>query len=315
MKKILVTGCAGFIGFHTCKRLLEGGYLVLGIDNLNEYYDVTLKESRLNILKNFNNFNFIKLDFSDILDELENYEFDTILHLGAQAGVRYSLTNPHTYTKYNIEGTLNLLEFARKKGIDHFIFASSSSVYGNNKKFPFSESDTVNEPISLYAATKRAGELMCYTYNKLFGIKCVCLRFFTVYGPYGRPDMAMFKFVNSILNDKEIELYNYGNMRRDFTFIKDIVDGILKLVEIKLDYEIINLGNSKPVDVKYVLGLIENELGKKAKVKLVPIQQGDVPATFSDVSKAKKLLGWEPKVSVEDGVKEFIKWYREYYQV
>lgn len=315
MKKILVTGCAGFIGFHTCKRLLEEGYNVLGIDNLNEYYDVTLKESRLNILKNFNNFNFIKLDFSDSLNELENYEFDIILHLGAQAGVRYSLTNPHIYTKYNIDGTLNLLEFARKKGIDHFIFASSSSVYGNNKKFPFSESDTVNEPISLYADTKRAGELMCYTYNKLFGIKCSCLRFFTVYGPYGRPDMAMFRFVDSILNNKEIELYNYGNMRRDFTFIKDIVDGILKLIETKLDYEIINLGNSKPADVKYVLGLIENELVKKANVKLVPIQQGDVPATFSDISKAKELLDWEPKVSVEDGVKEFVKWYREYYRV
>ncbi|AEF95785.1 NAD-dependent epimerase/dehydratase family protein [Methanotorris igneus] len=313
-KNILVTGSAGFIGFHLSKYLLENydDVNVIGIDNLNNYYNPMLKEKRNEILKNYENYHFIKLDFSDwdsLVENLKDREIDLIVHLGAQAGVRYSLENPWTYIKSNDMGTLNIFELARKLDIEKVVYASSSSVYGGNKKIPFSEDDRVDNPISLYAATKRSNELMAYTYHHLYGIKMIGLRFFTVYGEYGRPDMAFWKFTKNILLGKPIEVYNYGKMERDFTYISDIVDGIIKSIDKNFDYEIFNLGNDNPTNLEYAISLIEKYLGKKAIKDYKPIQPGDVERTWADLTKSRKLLGYDPKVRIEEGLKRFCEWF------
>ncbi|ENN95638.1 UDP-glucuronate 4-epimerase [Methanocaldococcus villosus KIN24-T80] len=313
-KNILVTGSAGFIGFHLSKYLLENydDVNVIGIDNLNNYYKPILKEKRNEILKNYENYHFIKLDFSDwnsLFENLKNMEIDLIVHLGAQAGVRYSLENPWAYIKSNDMGTLNIFELARKLDIEKVVYASSSSVYGGNKKIPFSEDDRVDKPISLYAATKRSNELMAYTYHHLYGIKMIGLRFFTVYGEYGRPDMAFWKFTKNILLGKPIEVYNYGKMERDFTYISDIVDGIIKSIDKNFDYEIFNLGNDNPTNLEYAISLIEKYLGKKAIKDYKPIQPGDVERTWADLTKSRKLLGYDPKVRIEEGLKRFCEWF------
>ncbi len=310
--KYLVTGGAGFIGFHTARRLLNEGHEVIIVDNFNDYYDIELKEHRISKLPGAIIYRINLEDFAALQRVFEEHKFDKIIHLAAQAGVRYSLTNPHLYVKSNIEGTMNVFECAKKNGNKHIVYASSSSVYGGNTKIPFSESDPVDNPISLYAATKRSNELMAYTYYHLYGIRSVGLRFFTVYGPYGRPDMAAWLFAKNILNGEEISVFNNGHMKRDFTFVTDIVDGILKSADLNTGYEILNLGNNRPVELDYFIELIEKNLGKKSKKKNLPLQPGDVPATWADITKAKKLLNWEPKISIEEGVREFISWYSEY---
>ena len=315
--KILVTGGAGFIGFHLAKKLSEKDEIVI-VDNLSDYYDIKLKEARLEQIKDKVEFHKIDIsDFSSLKKIFEKYEFDLICHIAAQAGVRYSLINPWAYEKSNILGTLNIFELAKKFNIKKVIYASSSSVYGGNKKVPFSEEDKVDKPISLYAATKIANELMAHTYHHLYKIDMVGLRYFTVYGPFGRPDMAMFKFTKNIFEDKPIEVYNFGNMKRDFTYIDDIIGGTIKAINFCLNNEdiceIINLGNSKPVELNYFIELLEKEIGKEAKKNLLPMQPGDVLETYADITKAKKLLGWEPKTEIEEGVKKFVEWYRDYY--
>ena len=315
--KILVTGGAGFIGFHLAKKLSEKDEVVI-VDNLSDYYDVKLKEDRLDQIKDKVEFHKIDLsDFSFLKKIFEKHKFDLICHIAAQAGVRYSLINPWAYEKSNILGTLNIFELAKKFNIKKVIYASSSSVYGGNKKVPFSEEDKVDKPISLYAATKIANELMAHTYHHLYKIDMVGLRYFTVYGPFGRPDMAMFKFTKNIFEDKPIEVYNFGNMKRDFTYIDDIIGGTIKAINFCLNNddicEIINLGNSKPIELNYFIELLEKEIGKEAKKNLLPMQPGDVLETYADITKAKKILGWEPKTKIEEGVKKFVKWYKDYY--
>ncbi|MDD4353558.1 MAG: GDP-mannose 4,6-dehydratase [Candidatus Nanoarchaeia archaeon] len=310
-KTILVTGAAGFIGFHTSKALLERGDKVIGIDNINDYYNVQLKEDRLKILKENPNFKFYKLDFSEGLNEVIE-QIDAICHLGAQAGVRYSITNPLIYEKYNTLGTLKVFEFAREKNIKSVIFASSSSVYGNCTNPPFKEDYNISTPISLYAATKISNELFAYTYHKLFGINMTGLRFFTVYGPYGRPDMALFNFTKKILNNEVIDVYNNGEMKRDFTYVDDIVDGILLSIDKNHSFEIFNLARGESVNLMDFIKALEKALDKKAKINFMPLQSGDVLLTSGDISKAKSLLGYEPKVSIEQGVKEFVDWYKNY---
>ena len=284
--KILITGSAGFIGFHLCRRILESydDVEILGIDNMNNYYNPMLKEMRNNILKEYENYTFLKLDFSDyskLVENLKDKDIDLIVHLGAQAGVRYSLKDPWAYERSNLLGTLNIFEFARRFDIDKVVYASSSSVYGGNKKIPFSEDDRTDNPISLYAATKRSNELMAYTYHHLYGIEMVGLRFFTVYGEWGRPDMACFKFAKRILLGEPIDVYNYGNMERDFTYISDVVDGVISSVERSFSYEIFNLGNSKPVKLMYFIELLERYLGRTTKKKFLPMQEGEVPVTYA----------------------------------
>lgn len=318
MAKILVTGVAGFIGSAVAKALLKRGDEVIGIDNMNDYYDPKLKEDRIeHFFKDEENFKFFIADISDYESMqilFSEYKIDKICHLAAQAGVRYSLENPHAYLKSNIDGTLNLFELARKYKIKDVIYASSSSVYGGNEKTPFSTEDPVNKPISLYAATKRADELMAYTYHHLFGINMTGLRFFTCYGPWGRPDMALFKFTKAIIEDEEIDVYNFGKMKRDFTFITDIVDGVIKALDKSYPYEIFNLGNNNTVELNYFIEVIEKELGKKAEKNLCEIQPGDVPETFADIKSSKEKLNFEPKVKIEEGIKKFVEWYKEYYQ-
>ncbi|RLB19137.1 MAG: protein CapI [Deltaproteobacteria bacterium] len=317
-RTILVTGAAGFIGFHVSKRLLERGDKVVGIDNLNPYYDVQLKKRRLAILQDFNQFVFYREDIED-LDAVrtifEKHSPGIVCNLAAQAGVRYSLEDPFSYQKSNLEGFLNLLELARAQGVKNFVYASSSSVYGNNKKTPFSVDDRVDTPVSLYAATKKANELMAHAYNHLYGIPCTGLRYFTVYGPWGRPDMALFLFTDAILHNRPINVYNYGKMRRDFTYIDDIVDGTLAALDRPVAYEIFNLGNSNSVELMEFIGVLEEELGKKAEKNMMPIQPGDVPETSADIEKTRKLLGFSPKTPVEVGIRNFVAWYREYFRV
>lgn len=317
-KTILVTGSAGFIGFHTTKALLEQGAKVIGLDNLNNYYDPSLKEARNEILKKYENYKFYKGD-------LENLEFikkiftdnhiDKICHLAAQAGVRYSITNPHTYIQSNIVGFTNLIEEAKNHDVKDFIYASSSSVYGKNKKIPFSTEDAVDMPISLYAASKKANELIAHSYHHLFGMNCTGLRFFTVYGPYGRPDMALFLFTKAILEDSAIKVFNHGKMKRDFTYIDDIVSGILMSLEKSYPYEIFNLGNNRSVELNYFIETIEKNLGKVAKKEMLDMQSGDVAETFADIEKSKTKLNFEPQTSIEEGIKKFLDWYREYYKI
>lgn len=313
---ILVTGGAGFIGFHLTKALVERGDKVIVVDNLSNYYDVQLKKDRLKQIKN--KIKFYQVDIANLEKLIKIFEkntIDKVCHLAAQAGVRYSLINPFEYERTNILGTLNILELMKRFKIKDFVFASSSSVYGANEKIPFSVEDRVDKPISLYGATKRSNELMAYTYHKLYGLNCIGLRLFTVYGPWGRPDMALFKFTKNILEGNPIDVYNYGKMKRDFTYITDIVDGILSALKKDFGFEIFNLGNSTPVELNYFIECIEKELGKKAKKNLMEIQPGDVPETFADIDKSKKMLGFEPKIKIEEGIKNFIKWYKKYYEL
>jgi len=333
--RIVVTGAAGFIGFHVAKRLLERGEEVVGLDNLNDYYDVSLKESRLAILQRCERFAFVRADVADDARMKEMFAArrpNRIVHLAAQAGVRYSLTNPHAYADSNIRGFLNILEAARHGGVEHLVYASSSSVYGANTRQPFSEHDNVDHPISLYAATKKANELMAHTYAHLFGVPVTGLRFFTVYGPWGRPDMALFKFTRGILNDEPIPIYNRGEMVRDFTYVDDIVEGVVRVLDrpavpdpewnaadpdparSNAPYRVFNIGNNRAVQLLDYIAAIERCLGKRAKMDLLPMQPGDVPSTRADVSELEKAVGFRPVTEVEEGIRNFVAWYRDYYR-
>jgi len=331
---VLVTGVAGFIGHHLALRLLARGDSIVGIDNLNDYYDVTLKESRLKRFPTDAKFSFRKLDITnraDIQSLFEKEKFDAVVNLAAQAGVRYSITHPHAYIEANIVGFINLIEGARHTKVKHFVFASSSSVYGANTRMPLSESDNVDHPLSLYAATKKANELMAHSYANLFQLPCTGLRFFTVYGPWGRPDMALFKFTKAILADEPIQVFNHGNMIRDFTYIDDIVEGVMRVVDAtakpdptwsgdKPDpassyapYRIFNIGNNNPIQLMHYINALEDCLGKKAKMDMLPMQPGDVPATAADVSCLQAAVDFHPKTEVETGIAKFVDWYRSYY--
>ncbi|WP_286817254.1 NAD-dependent epimerase [Desulfobacter sp. UBA2225] len=315
---LLVTGAAGFIGFSLARKLLEGGRIVVGIDNLNSYYDVNLKKARLEILKSFDNFVFHHVDIQDLnaLKEIfKQQHIDVVCNLAAQAGVRYSLTDPFSYQKSNLEGFLNLLEMARHNGVANFVYASSSSVYGSNKKTPFSVDDRVDNPISLYAASKKANELMAHAYSHLYQINCTGLRYFTVYGPWGRPDMALFLFTDAILNNRPINVYNYGDMKRDFTYIDDIVAGTIAAIDRPVPYDVFNLGNSKTEHLMTLIEILEEELGRKSEKNMMPMQPGDVKETSADIQKSRDLLGFEPKTTLSVGIKNFVQWYREFYKV
>jgi UDP-glucuronate 4-epimerase len=335
-KKILVTGAAGFIGFHLSKRLLEDGLEVVGLDIVNDYYDPAIKESRLEILKPYDRFKFVKKDLSDrkAMEELFRHEaFDGVVNLAAQAGVRYSLINPQSYVDSNLVGFVNILEGCRHNGVKHLVFASSSSVYGSNTKMPFSVHDNVDHPVSLYAASKKSNELMAHAYSHLFGLSCTGLRFFTVYGPWGRPDMALFLFTKAILEDKPIDVFNYGKMQRDFTYIDDIVEGVVRVLNKPArpdpewngddpdpsssyaPYKIYNIGNNQPVELLHFIKVIEDTLGKKAEMNLLPLQPGDVPATYADIDDLIRDTGFKPSTTLEEGIPKFIQWYREYFGV
>lgn len=334
--KVLVTGAAGFIGFHTAKRLLSHGDEVLGVDNLNDYYDVRLKEDRLAQLISLPGFTFVRADIGhkDSMQEIfSDYTPNRVIHLAAQAGVRYSLVNPYAYVDSNLVGFVNILECCRHNDVEHLVYASSSSVYGANTKLPFSVDDNVDHPVSLYAATKKANELMAHTYSHLFGLPTTGLRFFTVYGPWGRPDMALFLFTRSILEGKSIDVFNYGNMKRDFTYIDDIVEGVVRVLyrvpepdpswdaetgspaSSKAPYRVYNIGNNKPVDLMYFIETLEKCLGKEAKKNLLPMQPGDVPATYADVDALVRDVGFRPDTPIEVGIARFVDWYRGYYGV
>ena len=315
---ILVTGAAGFIGAHVAAALAKRGDEVIIIDNFNGYYNPQLKEDRVDALLKQYKPEVYRLDIADrekLAGVFQDHKIETICHLAAQAGVRYSLERPDLYINSNIVGTHNLLEQARRAGVKNFIFASSSSVYGGNDKIPFAETDSVDRPLSLYAATKKATELEAYTYHKLFGINAIGLRFFTVYGPWGRPDMAYFLFTKAILDNQPIKVFNQGQMKRDFTYIDDIVNGVLKAVDHCRGYEIINLGNNQPVDLEKFIAVIENNLGKKAVKEYQELQPGDMVETYADINKAKKVLGWQPTTKIEEGLEQFIMWFKEYYHV
>ncbi|MBP5996786.1 MAG: NAD-dependent epimerase [Azonexus sp.] len=334
--KILVTGAAGFIGMTTSLRLLARGDEVVGLDNLNDYYEVSLKESRLARLTGHPGFRFVKLDVADRpgMEQLFAAEkFDKVIHLAAQAGVRYSLKNPHAYVDSNLVGFINILEGCRHGKVGHLVYASSSSVYGGNTKMPFSEHDSVDHPVSLYAATKKANELMAHTYSHLYGLPTTGLRFFTVYGPWGRPDMALFLFTKAILEGRPIDVFNHGNMLRDFTYVDDIVEGVIRLLDrtatanpgyvaeeadpatSNVPYRVFNIGNNDPVPLLDFIGAIENALGMKAERRLLPLQDGDVPATFADTALLDDWVGFAPATPIQEGVSRFIAWYRDYYKV
>ncbi len=333
--QILVTGAAGFIGFHLSQRLIENGFKVVGIDNLNDYYDVQLKTSRLEQLKKHPNFSFLKLDLANRLDVdslFASQKFHTVINLAAQAGVRHSLTNPHAYVDSNLVGFVNILEGCRHSAVKHLVFASSSSVYGVNKKIPFSVEDNVDFPISLYAATKKANELMAYTYSHLYRLPTTGLRFFTVYGPWGRPDMAPILFTKAILAGQPINVFNYGKMQRDFTYVDDIVEGIVQVINkipqgisepaqtndigsSPAPYKLYNIGNNQPIELLYFIEVLENCLGIKAQKNFLPMQPGDVPMTYADVDDLFRDVGFRPTTPIEVGVEKFISWYRSYYQV
>jgi len=332
--KVLVTGAAGFIGAHTAQRLLERGYEVVGLDNLNTYYDVTLKQARLARLTPQANFRFVKLDLADETAMREIFareRFARVVHLGAQAGVRYSLSDPHAYVRSNVTGTLNVLEGCRHNGVEHLVYASTSSVYGANTKMPFSVHQGADHPLSLYASTKRANELMAHNYSALFKVPTTGLRFFTVYGPWGRPDMALFLFTRNILEGRPIEVFNHGHHRRDFTYIDDIAEGTVRTLEriaqpnpkwnsnapdpasSAAPFRLYNIGNHKPVQLLRYIEVIEECLGRKAQKNLLPLQPGDVPDTFADVDDLVKDVGYAPSTPIEVGVRKFVDWFCEYY--
>jgi UDP-glucuronate 4-epimerase len=325
---ILVTGSAGFIGFHLANRLLQRGDHVIGFDNLNPYYDVNLKLNRLALLQKHPNFSFYEMDLADqskILELFQNHPFNSVIHLAAQAGVRYSIENPDAYIQSNLVGFSHILEACRKHTTPHLIFASSSSVYGTNTEYPFSESHFVDHPISLYAATKKANELMAHSYSHLYNLPCTGLRFFTVYGPWGRPDMALFKFTQNILSNKPIEIYNHGNMMRDFTYISDIVEGIIRIIDHPhiasqpaenqtAPCKIYNIGNNQPVKLMDFVESIEQYLNKKAHKIFLPLQAGDVPMTYADISQLNNDFGFKPETTIQEGVQQFLDWYLQYYE-
>jgi UDP-glucuronate 4-epimerase len=315
---LLVTGSAGFIGFHLCKKLLLEGHKVVGVDNYSDYYEVSLKKARNTILIKNENFSEVIININDYekLDKVfKENKFDKVINLAAIAGVRHSLEDPFIYEKINGMGFLNILECCRHNNVKDLVYASSSSVYGGNDKVPASEEDTVDSPISLYAATKKYNELLAHTYSHLFGLNCTGLRFFTVYGPYGRPDMALFLFAKAIVAKEPINVFNNGKMERDFTYVDDIVNGITLAIKNPFKNEVFNLGRGETVQLTHFIELIEKELGKQTTRNMMPMQPGDVSKSLADVSKAKKMLGYEPKVSVEEGIRNSIKWYKEYYSV
>jgi UDP-glucuronate 4-epimerase len=336
--KILVTGAAGFIGSHLVKRFCAGGHDVIGIDDLNDYYDVSLKEARLAELEPLATFAFIKMDISERVEMeglFEKHEFDRVIHMAAQAGVRYSLENPHAYIQANIVGFMNVLECCRYAKVSHLVYASSSSVYGSNTKLPFSVSDNVDHPISLYAATKKGGELMAHTYSHLYGLPTTGLRFFTVYGPWGRPDMALFKFTKAMLNGEPLNVYNEGKMKRDFTYIDDIVEGVVRVTDFiptasdchperangeskdlpgsVAPYRLYNIGNNSPVELMDFVRAVEKELGCEARINYLPMQPGDVPETYADVDDLMQDVGFKPSTTVQAGIHRFVEWYKSYY--
>jgi UDP-glucuronate 4-epimerase len=315
----LVTGASGFIGFHLCDFLLKRNHNVYGVDDLNDYYDVNLKKSRLKILKNYNKFIFVKKKIEDrnLINSFQRKKIDVVINLAAQAGVRHSLENPYVYIQSNVLGQVNMFELARKLKVKKFIYASSSSVYGGNKILPFSIKHRVDNPISLYAASKKSTELIAEYYSQLYKIKSVGLRFFTVYGPWGRPDMATFIFTKNILNGKPINIFNYGKMKRDFTYIDDIILGINGAINSKARglHKVYNLGNSNPELLLEFIKLIEKNLGMKAKKKLLPLQPGDVPSTFADISESKRDLKFKPTTQIKEGIPKFISWYKKYYKI
>ncbi|MFQ5994345.1 MAG: NAD-dependent epimerase [Acidiferrobacterales bacterium] len=334
--KILVTGVAGFIGNALALRLLDRGDEVHGIDNMNAYYDVTLKEARLRRLVGRSGFTFEKLDVSlrDSMNALfRSQQFDAVAHMAAQAGVRYSIENPYAYIDANLVGFGNILEGCRHTSVEHLVFASSSSVYGANTKLPFSEHDNVDHPVSLYAASKKANELMAHTYAHLYGLPCTGLRFFTVYGPWGRPDMALFKFTKGILEGTPISVFNHGRMTRDFTYIDDIVEGVVRTIDLipnednswsgdapdpatsRAPYRVYNIGNNQPVELLHYIQVLEEHVGRKAKMELLPMQDGDVPATYANIDDLAADTGFQPKTTVEAGVAKFVEWYKEYYGI
>lgn len=314
--KYLVTGAAGFIGFHVAQALLARGDIVVGFDNLNVYYSLALKEDRLHRLDRQERFSFVRGDLVDyglLKDLFAGNGFEKVCHLAAQAGVRYSLINPFAYQKSNLEGFLNILELCRSFQIKNLVYASSSSVYGGNKKIPFSVQDRTDNPVSLYAATKKANELMANAYHHLYGFKCTGLRFFTVYGPWGRPDMAYFKFTKAIAEGNEIEVYNYGRMKRDFTYIDDIVAGVIAALDRNYDCELFNLGNSHPVELSLFIECIEKALGLAARKKYLPMQPGDIEETYADIAYSTEKLGYVPSIPIETGISNFVDWYKAYY--
>ncbi|MBL7849739.1 MAG: NAD-dependent epimerase [Cyclobacteriaceae bacterium] len=333
---VLITGAAGFIGFHLARRLLDAGGSVTGLDNLNDYYDVRLKKARLDILKGYPSFRYCAIDLTDkpAVDRLfEESRFRTVINLAAQAGVRYSLINPYAYLESNLHGFLNILEACRAHRPDHLIYASSSSVYGANRKIPFSTHDNVDHPLALYAATKKSNELMAHAYASLYQLPVSGLRFFTVYGPYGRPDMALFLFTEAILADRPIDVFNFGRMRRDFTYVDDIVEGIVRLMPkpptgnpqwdgLRPDpstsyapYRLYNMGNHQPVDLLYFIEVLEQKLGKKAIKNFAPLQAGDVEATYADCSDLEEVTGFRPRTPIEEGIGKFVVWYKDFYGI
>lgn len=328
MRRILVTGCAGFIGFHLSQRLLQSGAQVLGLDNLNPIYNGGLKEGRLEILRRHPEFQFVHGDIADrdCVEKVFGQEFGPVVHLAAQAGVRYSLENPHIYVQSNLVGFVNLIEEANRKKTPHFVYASSSSVYGSNQKIPFSEHDNVDHPISLYAATKKSNELLAHVYAHLYDLPVTGLRFFTVYGPWGRPDMALFKFCNAIFQGKPIQVYNHGHMRRDFTYVDDVVESIMRLIDkppcgtekqtgSSPHYRIYNIGNHQPVELLKMIQVLEEKIGRKIEIEFLPMQPGDVPATYADVEELTSAIHFQPGTPIEVGIGRFVDWYREYHKV
>ena len=313
----LITGSAGFIGFHTSLKLLEQSQQVIGLDNLNDYYDVNLKNARLEILQSFSKFTFYQIHLEDLegLQTIfQKHAVQYVCHLAAQAGVRYSLKNPFAYQKSNLEGFLNIIELSKQFAVKNFVYASSSSVYGNNEKLPFSIDDRVDNPISLYAATKKANELMAHCYSHLFQLPTTGLRFFTVYGTWGRPDMALFLFTRAILEGRPIQVFNHGKMKRDFTYIDDIVQGVLMCLENPQKYEILNIGNNQSENLMDFIEVIESCLGKKAEMEFLPLQAGDVPETFADISRIQELYGFQPQTKIQEGIPKFIEWYLQFYR-
>ncbi len=320
--KVLVTGCAGFIGYHLVNRLILNKYNVVGIDNINNYYDIRLKKDRIKKLKENKKFTFYKVDlknYKKLNQIIKNYRIKYIIHLAAQAGVRYSIENPKSYFDNNLMGFFNILELSKLNKIQHLIFASTSSVYGNSKKFPTEENTNTDFPLSFYAATKKSNEVMAHSYSYIYKIPMTALRFFTVYGPFGRPDMALYKFTKNIINNKKIELFNSGNHQRDFTYIDDVVEGIFSLIlkpsKNKIPFNIFNIGNSNPKKLLDYLKHIEVLLNKKAKIKKMPLQVGDVVKSHSDISSLKKFTGYKSKTNIENGIGKFIEWYKDYYKV